>query len=102
MNFESIFVIAFVVVGVLGLLIALASAVLFCLGNDCAGAVGTVSPVASIVLSAISMVYTYTSGVSTLKTIRDLKRQNDALVKEIINERSKDNYDETSEENAFR
>ena len=47
------------------------------------------------------MAYTYISGVQTLTTIRDLKRQNDALVEEITNERSEDNYNEISEENAF-
>jgi len=100
-NFELSFVVIFFILAGIGLLIALASAILFLIGNDCAGAVGIVSTIVSIVLSAISMAYTYISGVQTLTTIRDLKRQNDALVEEITNERSEDNYNEISEENAF-
>ena len=100
-NYEFIFVVIFFVLTGIGLLIALASAILFLIGNDSAGAVGIVSTILSIVLSAISMAYTYFSGVQTLNTIRDLKNQNNALVSEITNERSKDNYNEISEEKAF-
>lgn len=100
-NFEFSFVVIFFVLAGIGLLIALASAILFLIGNDSAGAVGVVSTIVSIVLSAISMAYTYISGVQTLKTIKEIKVQNDVLVNEITNNRSEDNYNEISEEKAF-
>lgn len=100
-NFELSFVVIFFVLAGIGSLVALASAILFLIGNDSAGAIGVVSTILSIVLSAISMAYTYISGVQTLKTIKEIKAQNDALVDEITNNRSKDNYNEVSEEKAF-
>ena len=99
---EVKFVIAFFVLTGIGLLIALASAILFALGNDCAGAINIVATVVSILLSAVSLGYTYVSGIQTLRTIRDLKRQNDALVNKLTAEGSKDNYDESNAESAFR
>ncbi len=100
-KFEFSFIAVFFILTGIGLLIALASAILFFVGNDIAGAVGIISTIVSIVLSAISMAYTYISGVQTLKTIQDLKNQNNRLVKKINRENSKDNYNETSADKAF-
>ena len=100
-NLELRFVVIFFVLAGVGLLIALASAILFSIGNDTASAVGVSSTILSIVLSVVSMVYTYISGIQTLKTIKEIKQQNDALVNEIANNRSEDNYNEISEEKAF-
>ncbi|MGN1101171.1 MAG: hypothetical protein ACI4RG_03200 [Huintestinicola sp.] len=101
-NLEKIFIVVFFLLTGVGLLISLISAVLFYKGNDFAGGVGVVSTIWSIILSAISLAYTYISGLQTLKTINDIKRQNDALVEEITHERSKDNYDDTNSELAFK
>lgn len=101
-NLEKIFIVVFVLLIVVGLSISLISAILVYKGNDFAGCVGVASTVLSIILSAFSLAYTYISGLQTLKTINDIKRQNDTLVEEITHERSKDNYDDANSKVAFK
>ncbi len=100
-NFECGFVVFSIILTVLGFLLAITSAILFLIGDDAAGAVGIVSTISSIALSAMSMAYTYFSGVQTLKVLQDIKRQNDALVEKIRHENAKNNYNEVSADKAF-
>lgn len=98
-NIERKFVIAFWIMIGIGLLFALLSAIFFVCGNDMAGALGIVSTVLSLILSFVSIIYTYVSGKQTLKTMTAIKEQNDSLVEEIKRQLRKDNYNDNNLDN---
>lgn len=98
---EQTFIIVFFVFSVIGLLLALISSILFWIGCDWAGAVGVFSTIISIILSVISLIYTYCSGVQTIKVLRKIENQNTILVKKISKELGQLNYNEENIENAF-
>lgn len=98
-NFERKFVIAFWIMIVIGLIFALLSAIFFMCGNDLAGTLGIVSTILSLILSFVSIIYTYVSGKQTLKTITTIKEQNDSLVEEIRRQLRKDNYNDNNLDN---
>ena len=94
--FEKVLIVCCWSLSVFGLLCVLVSFAFSALGYDWSSIFGTISTILSIILSFISILYTYLSGNKTLKLLDEMKTQNDELVKKIKNDASSDNYDEVN------
>ena len=62
---------------------------------------GTLSTILSIVLSVISILYTWISGEKTLKDLKQIQKDNQSMIDEITRLKSKSNYNYENIENAF-
>lgn len=93
MRKEKAFVISFLIIACLGVIASVVSVVLLSLTKNSSSTVGVISTIVSIVLGAISIIYTFFSGQKSLETLNNMEKQYDALVKKINQEISKDNYD---------
>lgn len=84
------------ILAVIGVVFAFISAILFLIGNSCVDAISVASTIISIILGFISIVYTYVSGEETLKTLKEIKKENHSLIQKINHELTKNNYDEAN------
>ena len=78
---KKIFFLSFVF-GVIAVILVLVSS--FWGNNNASTVLGMISTIISIVLSVVAIIYTYVSGKSTLDLLDEIKKQNEALVKKIV------------------
>lgn len=88
------------VFGIIAILLSLISAILFVVGCDYAGAVGVVSTIISVLLSLVSIVYTYISGKATSKLMEKIAKQNNEFIEKIKADILRDNYNDANLKDA--
>ena len=87
-------VILSIILGVVAIIMALISAILFLKGSDVYGAVGVVSTIISTVLGFVSIIYTFISGNKTIKLLDNIDTKNKLLIEKIRTELVEKNFDE--------
>ena len=83
-----------IIISCIAVVFALISAILFIVGCDYAGAIGIVATVVSVILSLVSIIYTYISGKETIKSLKNIEKQNEQFIIQIKSELLNYNYDE--------
>ena len=87
---------------IIGIICAFISAILLYANNSYTDAIGIISTIISIILGFVSIVYTYTSGESTIKALDEIRIENRRLVDKINYELCKDNYNEVNIESLSK
>ncbi|MGN0486430.1 MAG: hypothetical protein ACI4GB_04285 [Acutalibacteraceae bacterium] len=82
------------VLGIIAIVMALTSAILFSKGSDMYGAIGVVSTIISTVLGFVSIIYTFISGNQTIKLLDNIDTKNNLLIEKIRAELVEKNFDE--------
>ena len=87
------------ILGIIAIIMALISAVLFLKGSDVYGAIGVVSTIISTVLGFVSIIYTYISGNQTIKLLDNIDTKNNLLIEKVRTELLENNFDEENLDN---
>lgn len=85
-----------VVFAIIAIIASLLSGSFFLLKCDWAGAVGIVATGLSVILSVVSIIYTYVSGNQTLDVINTIKAQNKEFIEKIKEDILKNNFNESN------
>lgn len=89
-----------IIIAIILALLALASLCLKCFGVTYADIIGTIATISSVILSTVSLIYTYASGAQTLSMLNDINERYGAFVSAINENLIQANYDEENLKNV--
>lgn len=94
------FKVGIIIIAIALSLFALASPFLKCFGITDTDIIGTIATISSVILSAVSLIYTYVSGTQTLGMLNDMNERYGAFVSAINENLIQANYDEENLKNV--